>query len=268
MLTSVKPVEHIFVGGVKAATISRAELTRLVVEDCLERKVACPRPPALLFDSNGQGISLAARDPAYRMALEAADVVHADGGFVVLASRFVAGAAIPDRSATTDLLHDVAAAGLSAGLSHYLLGGTEEVNSACVERLRELHPGIVISGRHHGYLDAGEEESVISDIAQSAPEVLWIGLGKPREQLFAVGHRDGLRASWAITCGGCFNYVTGHYRRAPQWMQRSNLEWLFRAVTTPTLLWRYLTTSPHAVWLAATRIDRRRESSLAPTATR
>jgi exopolysaccharide biosynthesis WecB/TagA/CpsF family protein len=258
MLVPVKPVEHIFVGGVKAAAISRAELTRLIVEDCLERRAAGARPPALLFDSNGQGISLAARDLAYRQALEAADVVHADGGFVVLASRFVSGASVPDRSATTDLLHDVAGAGLSSGLSHYLLGATEEVNGGCVERLQQLYPGIVIAGRHHGYFASDQETSIIAAINEAAPDILWIGLGKPREQLFAVRHRDALRASWAITCGGCFNYVTGHYRRAPQWMRRSNVEWLFRAVTTPKLLWRYLTTSPHAIWLAATRIDRRR----------
>jgi exopolysaccharide biosynthesis WecB/TagA/CpsF family protein len=258
MLAPVKLVEHIFVGGVKTAAVSRAELTRLIVEDCLERRAAGARPPALLFDSNGQGISMAARDPAYRQALEAADLVHADGGFVVLASRFVSAAPVPDRSATTDLLHDVISAGLSSGLSHYLLGATEEVNRACTERLGELHPGIVIAGRHHGYFAPDQEDSVIAGINKVAPDILWIGLGKPREQMFAVRHRDALRASWAITCGGCFNYVTGHYRRAPQWMQRSNLEWLFRAATTPTLLWRYLTTSPHAIWLAATRIDRRR----------
>ncbi|WP_196233152.1 WecB/TagA/CpsF family glycosyltransferase [Sphingomonas segetis] len=253
------PVEHVFVGGVKAATLSRAEFTRLIVEDCLERRAAGKTaPPALLFDSNGHGISMAARDPAYAGALKAADAVHADGGWIVLASRLVAGASIPDRSATTDMIHDLAAAGLGHELSHFLLGATEEVNAGCAERLRQLYPGIHIAGRHHGYFTADEEASVIAAIGAVAPDLLWIGLGKPREQLFAVRHRDALRASWAITCGGGFNYVTGHYRRAPRWMQRSHLEWLFRAVTTPKLLWRYATTSPHAIWLAATRIDRRR----------
>ena len=252
-------IEHVFVGGVKVATLWRAELTRHIVDDCLRRRAeGAGGPPTLLFDSNGQGISLAATDPEYRKALEQADVVHADGGFVVLASRFVAGAPVPDRSATTDLLHDVAAAGLPHGLSHYLLGATEEVNAGCAERLRELHPGIVIAGRRNGYFDADEEMEVIAAIGKAAPDILWVGLGKPREQLFAVKQRKHLRASWLITCGGCFNYVTGHYRRAPEWVQRINLEWLFRAVTTPKLLWRYATTSPHAIWLAATRVDRRK----------
>jgi len=255
----VGPIEHVFVGGVKVATLSRAELTRHIVDDCLRRRAErAGGPPTLLFDSNGQGTSLAASNPDYRAALQQADVVHADGGFVVLASRFVAAEAVPDRSATTDLFHDIAAAGIEHRLSHYLLGAAEEVNSACAGRLRELHPGIVIAGRRNGYFDAGEEAEVIAAIEQAAPDILWVGLGKPTEQLFAVKQRKHLRASWLITCGGCFNYVTGHYRRAPQWVQRANLEWLFRAVTTPKLLWRYAITSPHAIWLAATRIDRRR----------
>lgn len=259
-LAAGKPVQHVHVGGVKVATLSRAELTHRIVQEVLDRRTASRRrPPALLFDSNGQGVSLAARDVEYRQALEAADIVHADGGSVVLASRFVAGASIAGRSATTDMIHDVVTAGLACGLSHYLLGGAEEVNAACAERLRELYPGVVIAGRQHGYFPREEEEAIIAAVNEAAPDVLWVGLGKPREQLFGVHHRDALRANWLITCGGCFNYVTGHYRRAPQWMQRANLEWLFRAVTTPKLLWRYLTTSPHAMWLAATRIDRRCE---------
>ncbi len=259
MGVEIGAIQQVFVGGVKVAAISRAELTRVIVDDCFHRRAdGLARPPALLFDSNGQGISMAARDPAFAQALDAADVVHADGGWIVLASRFLAGAAIPDRSATTDMIHDLAAAGLEHRLTHFLLGATEEVNSACAERLRQLYPGIVIAGRHHGFFGPEEEASVIAAIDAAAPDLLWIGLGKPREQLFAVRNRDALGASWAITCGGCFNYVTGHYRRAPQWMQRSNLEWLFRAVTTPKLLWRYATTSPHALWLAVTKIDRRR----------
>ena len=255
---SALPVRHVFVGGLKAAAASRAELANVIVQDCLGRqRSATPGPPRLLFDTNGHAISMAAHDGAFRAALDAADVVHADGGSVVLASRFVSAVRIPERSATTDMIHDLAAAGLQHGLRHYLLGGTEEVNAACAERLQEMYPGLVIAGRHHGYFHEEEEGRLIAGINAAAPDLLWIGLGKPREQLFAVRRRDKLNAAWAITCGGCFNYITGHYRRAPRWMQRSHLEWLFRAVTTPKLLWRYATTSPHAVWLALTRIDRR-----------
>lgn len=251
-------VQHVFVGGVKIATVSRTELTALIIDECIKRRArAAELGTRLLFDANGQGLSLAERDPNYRNSLEQADLIHADGGFLVTLSRYIAGAAIAERSATTDLIHDVSVAGLPFGLSHYLLGGTEDVNSRCVERLRELYPGIVIVGRHHGYFGADRELDVVAEIGALKPDVVWIGLGKPREQFFATANKKGLRAGWAITCGGCFNFITGDYSRAPRWMQKGNLEWIYRAVTNPRLLWRYATTSPHALWLAFTRIDRR-----------
>ena len=142
------------------------------------------------------------------------------------------------------------------GMTHFLLGSTEEVNAACEAQLLKAYPGIKIVGRHHGYF-SGSESEVIRQINAVSPDILWIGLSKPSEQIFAVRNRQKLNARWAITCGGCFNYITGHYRRAPRWMQDNHLEWLFRLVTTPKLIGRYLTTSPHAIWLALTRIDRR-----------
>lgn len=252
------PLPHVSVAGVRVATASRADLAEAMVRDCTaSRDGRGPAEPRLVFDSNGHGISLAATDGGFRAALAQADVVHADGGFVVLASRWAAAAPIAERSATTDLLHDFARAAESAGLSFYLLGGTEAVNALCAERLRQLYPRLRIAGRQHGYFSAADEAKVIDDIALAAPDVLWVGLGKPREQVFAVAHRHRLRAGWIVTCGGCFNYVTGHYGRAPKWMQAMSLEWLYRAATDPRkLLWRYLTTSPHAIWLALRRADR------------
>jgi N-acetylglucosaminyldiphosphoundecaprenol N-acetyl-beta-D-mannosaminyltransferase len=253
---------HVSVGGLRVATASRAELVRSMVEDIRARRGRAARgPPRLAFDSNGHAISLAASDPSYRRAMDEADLIHADGGFVVLASKWLAGERIAERSATTDLIHDVARAAEREGLSFYLLGGTEEVNAQCAQLLAELYPKLGIVGRRHGYFSEADEEQVLADIARADPDMVWIGLGKPREQIFAARHRDRLGAAWIVTCGGCFNYVTGHYRRAPRWMQRLNLEWLHRAFTDRKLARRYATTSPHAIWLALTRIDRRRYPS-------
>lgn len=250
-------LQHVSIGGVRVATASRAELTQAMVADCLARSEAAkPSPPLLVFDANGQGISMAARDRTYREALDRADLIHADGGFIVTASRWLAGAKIAERSATTDLLHDFAAAAAANGLSFYLLGATEEVNAGCAKRLQELYPDLCITGRRNGYFDGGQADDIIKAINDASPDLLWIGLGKPLEQLFAAENADRIRAGWVITCGGCFDYVAGNYRRAPTWMQRLNLEWLFRAFTEKRLLWRYLITSPHALWLTFTRASR------------
>ena len=249
---------HVRIAGVKVATASRVELSEAMVADCNAwAKVGKRVRPRLVFDANGHGISLAARDIRYRSALEHADIIHADGGFIVTASRWLAGEKIAERSATTDLIHDFAAAAALNDLSFYLLGGTEEVNSGCARRLQELYPGLRIAGRRNGYFGVGQLGDVIEVINEAAPDLLWIGLGKPREQVIVAENADRICAGWAITCGGCFDYIAGNYSRAPMWMRRLNLEWLYRAFTEKRLFWRYLVTSPHAIWLTLTRVDRR-----------
>ena len=79
-----------------------------------------------------------------------------------------------------------------------------------------------------------------------------MGAGQLGEESLRSKHR--LKAGWVVTAGGCFNYVTGDYARAPQWMQRYGLEWLHRLCHEPRrLFWRYAVTNPHALWLLLTR---------------
>lgn len=254
------PLQHVSIGGLRVATASRAELTEAMIADCAHaRAFGGGRRPRLVFDSNGHAISLRQTDSSYRAAMDRADVVHADGGFVVLASKWLAAARIGDRSVTTDVIHDFAKAASAHGFSFYLLGGTEEVNALCAERLQGMYPDLIIAGRHHGYFDEAQKDSVIDDINRARPDILWVGLGKPREQIFCAETKDRLNVTWSVTCGGCFNYITGHYGRAPRWMQDNHLEWLYRAATDPKkFFWRYASTSPHAIWLALTKADSRR----------
>lgn len=217
--------------------------------DCLAaRKNAAG--PRLVFDVNGQALSLRESNASYRSAVDQADVIHADGGFLVVVSRWRNKTPIPERSATTDMIHDCAKAAAQNGLSFYLLGGTEEVNAECARRLKAFYPDLLISGRHHGFFTRSEETAIIEEINHCRPDVLWVGLGKPLEQIFSVRWRDALTCGWLVTCGGCYNFITGYYTRAPLWMQNYHLEWIFRAMTTPRLLWRYFTTTPHALLVA------------------
>jgi N-acetylglucosaminyldiphosphoundecaprenol N-acetyl-beta-D-mannosaminyltransferase len=85
----------------------------------------------------------------------------------------------------------------------------------------------------------------------SQADILWVGLGKPKEQTFVIRNKLLIKVPVIITCGGCYNFVTGDYKRAPLLFQKLGLEWLHRAVTEPRkLLWRYLTTNPHAIYCA------------------
>ena len=200
---------------------------------------------------------MAGSDTYFRSQLLQADIIHADGEVIVTASRWLTKAPIPERTATTDFIHSAAAAGQAPGLRFYLLGSTEDVNAAAARRLLALYPGIVIAGRQHGYFRDEEAAAICDQINATNPDVVWVGLGKPREQVFCVDNRHRIQAGWIITCGGCFNFLSGGYKRAPQWMQRTGLEWLHRMFSGPRyLIWRYLVTNPHALYLIATRTRR------------
>ncbi len=245
-----KPLLHVRVAGLWVATASRQALVDAALHDA--RLPTDRRRARLVFDANGHGVSLAASDESFRNALESADVVHADGGFLVTFSRWLAGKSVAERSATTDMIHDFAGA-QGGGFSFYLLGGTEEVNAKATAILQQMYPNLKIVGRRNGYFSREQESDVVKEINATKPDVLWVGLGKPFEQEFCIRNRKSFNAAWVITCGGCYNYITGDYSRAPNWMQRANLEWVHRAATRPKqLLWRYLTTTPHALFLALT----------------
>lgn len=245
---------EVIVGGVKIACLSRQDLADLMVEECLAARSADAPAPRLIFSANSNSIARAAGDAEFRSHYEAADVIHADGQPVVFASRLLTDAPIPERSATTDFFIDAAGAASERGLRFFLLGATESVNARCAEILMQRYPGLEIVGRRNGYFTGQDEAALCEEINACAADVVWVGLGVPLEQAFCTRNRHRLKAGWLVTCGGCFNFVTGDYARAPSWMQQAGLEWLFRLVREPRrLFWRYAVSNPRAIYLMLTR---------------
>jgi N-acetylglucosaminyldiphosphoundecaprenol N-acetyl-beta-D-mannosaminyltransferase len=243
-------IKRVTVGGIPTARISRQNLAELLLENLKQGE----NDSKLIFDINGHGLALSRFDAQYRDDLLAADLIHADGQPLVMASRVLTKSPIPERTATTDLFHDVGDAAQRTGSKFFLLGGSEQVVNECARRMKELYPDLIIAGTHHGYFSVNEEQEVCRKINESGADIVWVGLGKPKEQAFCVRNRDNIRGAWLVTCGGCFNYVTGHYPRAPSWMQKSGIEWLHRMLTQPRkLAWRYLSTTPVAIYLLFAR---------------
>jgi N-acetylglucosaminyldiphosphoundecaprenol N-acetyl-beta-D-mannosaminyltransferase len=244
---------EILLGGINTACLSRDGLTRMMLQDCLMARDSAHSNPKLVFASNGHVIAMAARDAAFRALHARADIIHADGQAMVFASHLTP-TPIPERSATTDFIHDAAKAAARHGLRFFLLGATEEANAEAAARLRRAYPGLKIVGRRHGYFGRDEEVEICDEINLTRPDVIWVGLSAPLEYEFSVRNKQRLRAGWLVTCGGCFNYVTGAYKRAPRWMQMIGLEWLFRLAHEPTrLFWRYAVSNPLALFLLLTR---------------
>jgi len=242
-------------GGLPIAVIDRADSARLMIDAALRRRHA--RLPPLIFSSaNGQVLSLCARQPQTRDLFLATDLIHADGMPLVFASRLLRHQPLPERVCTTDLFHDVARVAPQRGARMFFLGAAKSVVDAATQRVRALYPDLDIVGRSCGYLRrAGDEERTIDLINAAQPDILWLGLGAPNEQSFAVRNRNRLRGVGLVkTAGGLFDYLSGNNARAPLWMQNAGLEWLFRMYLEPRrLTGRYLTTNPHALFLLLTR---------------
>jgi exopolysaccharide biosynthesis WecB/TagA/CpsF family protein len=165
---------------------------------------------------------------------------------VVAASKLFSRTPVPERSATTDFLFDAAKSAAEHGLTFFLLGSTEDINARAAAKVESA--GVRVVGRRNGYFSRDEEEAVIAAINASGADVLWVGLGVPFEYEFCLRNKSRLKVGWVVTCGGCFNFAAGDYQRAPAWMQRNGMEWLFRLSREPRrLFWRYFITNPIAI---------------------
>jgi N-acetylglucosaminyldiphosphoundecaprenol N-acetyl-beta-D-mannosaminyltransferase len=140
-----------------------------------------------------------------------------------------------------DLLERVMAEAARRGWSQYFYGGADGV----VEQLRDnfvgRHPELLVAGVHsppYRVLTEAEDAAIVDRINKAAPDIIWIGLGAPKQERWMAEHRDRLDAAILIGVGAAFDFHTNRLDRAPLWMQRSGLEWSFRLAKEPRRLWR------------------------------
>jgi N-acetylglucosaminyldiphosphoundecaprenol N-acetyl-beta-D-mannosaminyltransferase len=248
------PVPVATVGGLPIAVINRVDCAKLMIDLATARRDQ--GRPALVFTSaNGQVLSMCEASSDIRALFLACDLINADGMPLVFASQWLSDRKLPERVATTDLIYEVAKIAQERGASFYLLGAAAGVIEQAAEHLKRLYPRLEIAGCSHGYFSAEQEADVVAAINAARPDILWLGLGVPAEQRFALRHREHLRGVGVIkTSGGLFDFLSGKNRRAPEWMQAAGLEWAFRIFLEPRrLLGRYMRTNPHALFLLLTK---------------
>jgi N-acetylglucosaminyldiphosphoundecaprenol N-acetyl-beta-D-mannosaminyltransferase len=243
-------IPTLWIGGLPISAINRHRSARMIIDTAQDRR-GTGRPPLFVTSANGQVVSICWRDKDVKQSFVLADIIHADGMSLVFASQLKCAPPLPERVATTDLFHDVARLAEREGATFYFLGSTKPVLEEAVQRVRQLYPRLVVVGSRDGYFNPEEEEAVVAEINAAQPDVLWVGMGVPREQSFIALHYERLNRVGVIkTAGGLFDFLSGRNRRAPRWMQLACLEWLHRLWLEPRrLLWRYLSTNPHALYL-------------------
>jgi N-acetylglucosaminyldiphosphoundecaprenol N-acetyl-beta-D-mannosaminyltransferase len=189
------------------------------------------------------GLVVAQRDPTIRSALNRSGMVAEDGMPLVWWSR-LAGFSQASRVCGADLLDEVCAYGVPLKYRHYFYGASPRVLERLVDRLQRRHPGLVVAGfRSPPFrpLSTDEDAADIAVINDAHPDFVWVGLGMPKQEKWMVEHLGKIDATALLGVGAAFDFHAGTKPRAPIWMQRSGLEWLFRLMTEPRrLAHRYL----------------------------
>jgi N-acetylglucosaminyldiphosphoundecaprenol N-acetyl-beta-D-mannosaminyltransferase len=181
-----------------------------------------------------------------RQALASADLVYCDGYGVRLAARALE-MAIPHRMTGADWIWGLAALCQSSGQSIYLLGSEPGVAARAARRLRRWYPQLSVVGAHHGYfdLDSAHAERVVEDINARRPNIVLVGMGTPKQEVWLERQAERIDADVLWTVGALFDYVSGRVPRAPKWLADNGLEWIFRLAIEPQRMWRrYLLGNP------------------------
>jgi N-acetylglucosaminyldiphosphoundecaprenol N-acetyl-beta-D-mannosaminyltransferase len=199
------------------------------------------------------------RDPALRAIINACDLVNADGQPIVWAARLL-GRPLPERVAGIDLMIALLGRAAAAGHAVYLLGARPDVVEAVAGRARREHPGLRIVGARDGYWRPREEPGVVETISVAKPAILFVAMSSPRKEQFLAQWKEAIGAPFVMGVGGSFDVYAGLVRRAPRWMQRTGLEWLFRLLQEPRRMWRrYLGDLPRFAVLLVREARRRPE---------
>ena len=249
------PVDTVRIGGLPIARLTRAEMAQLMVEDVQRARSGVLARPRLLTSANGSVVAEYHRDPVLHRAIDAIDLVDADGMPLVLASRLFCKRPLMERAATTDFLLDACAVAARQKIRFFFLGARPGVAARAAAHLRFRYPGLEIVGTRNGYFRDSELGAICQEIREVGTDVLWLGLGTSRQERISVEVRDLLGGvAWVRTCGGLFDHYGGGVSRAPDLMQAMGLEWLYRGAREPVRLgWRYLVTNPIAVYYLLTQ---------------
>ncbi len=264
------PPETVEVLGVRIHNLSRGQAAHAIVE------LVRAGGRAYVVKPYSEFMPRAADDTRMRDILNGADLCLADGVGILWAAHYLALPGGPLRAlaqlplslasvafnpgavrhplrenmAGVDLTWEMLARLDATGLRVFLLGSTQEEVRGTRERIQARFRGLQVVGAQHGYFHvSGEEnEAVLRAINEAQPEVLMVAMGFPRQEEWIADNLPRLQVNVAVAEGGSFSFISGVVPRAPRWVRRTGLEWLYRLSRQPWRLRRQLAI-PRFVWL-------------------
>lgn len=226
-------------------------INQMLAEVNEQRDIEDAAPPAHVCFVNANNFNLALERPAYMRILRDADLVLPDGIGVKLALR-MAGGRLRKNLNGTDLLPFVLDMLVKNDWPLFLLGAEPEVLARAKANMEQQHPGLKICGSQDGYFQEDDEGEICERIVKSGTFVLIIGMGTPRQELWAARNLGRLSIPLVLSMGGLLDFVGEKNKRAPMWMRQAGLEWVYRILQEPKRMWRrYVIGNPLFLWRAS-----------------
>jgi N-acetylglucosaminyldiphosphoundecaprenol N-acetyl-beta-D-mannosaminyltransferase len=233
------PPERLMILGVRADRVGMAgALAR--IEALIEQHRRFGGPAQQIVTVNPEFVWAARTNAAFRETINQAALVVADGMGIVWASRIL-GHPFPERVTGTDLLPRLSERCARRGYRLFLLGAAPGVAETAARILQQRFPDLQIAGTYAGSPAPAEAEHILGLIRAARPDVLAVAYGAPKQDLWIRQHAQALGEAGvgvAIGVGGAYDFIAGRVPRAPRWMQRAGLEWLFRLLRQPRRAWR------------------------------
>lgn len=201
-------------------------------------------PPALVVYVNAHTLNLASTDPAYRELLQSASLVLNDGSGVALAAK-MNGDAFPENLNGSDFNPLILELAARRGWAVFFLGASPGVAEEAARRLKVRIPELTVAGTRDGFFPRSEDAAVAAAIKTTGAHVVMVAMGNPLQEFWL---RDNLAASGAslgVGVGAFFDFSAENVKRAPAWMNKAGIEWVFRLLQEPKRLWkRYVVGNP------------------------
>jgi N-acetylglucosaminyldiphosphoundecaprenol N-acetyl-beta-D-mannosaminyltransferase len=175
-------------------------------------------------------------DPEFKKMIIEADLITADGHPIVWTS-WLWGTPLPERVPGIDLFEALLPVSARKGYKVFLLGAKEESMQAAAEAYLQRYPGLQIAGRRNGYFTEADEPEIVEQINACGADLLFIAITSPKKEAFVERNRDQLGVKFVLGVGGAFDIAAGLTSRAPIWMRRAGVEWVWRLSQEPRRMW-------------------------------
>lgn len=243
MTRPIAPYHELDVLGVKMHAYSSQHAQEIIME-FFER----PDEKFHLIVTLGTEMVMRAQwDHDFRRVVNQSDLVVPDSIGVVWAANHCQ-CPVQERVPGIDLVTSLLPQLAEHQIPIYLLGGQPGISLQASHRMQEMAPGLLIAGHHHGYFQ--EDQAIIDDINASGAKLILSALGFPRQELWLAKYGHQTQALAGIGVGGTFDVLAGHLARAPIWMQRFGMEWLYRLLRQPSRLPRMMSLPQFALQVA------------------